>query len=32
LGAHTREVLTRLGGLDPAEIETLERDGVISCG
>jgi len=31
LGAHTREVLTMLAGLDASQIASLEQAGVISC-
>lgn len=31
LGAHTREVLTGLAGVDAAEFASLERSGVIAC-
>jgi formyl-CoA transferase len=32
LGAHTRDVLTTLAGLDATEIASLEQAGVIRCG
>jgi formyl-CoA transferase/succinyl-CoA--D-citramalate CoA-transferase len=31
LGAHTREVLAELAGVDAAELTSLERSGVIAC-
>jgi crotonobetainyl-CoA:carnitine CoA-transferase CaiB-like acyl-CoA transferase len=32
LGADTKEVLSSLADLGPAEVDALARDGVISCG